>query len=1159
MCPPPRPDAPAWTHSPPYAGHVTKTTTTGQNYIKAIMIRSSSTRSQGWNVSVAVPSRLPKFVQARSAQYRLKKMASVPILKPTAVSLFLLCLPSAFPFFKNYHVWGLDVHVTLDRIIEKEEDMPSEIVWNEKTVAAVEDESLKSTIKRLEYDLHQIDNQFRVQSSNLHSTRNEMIRMASLIETLEQDKKLLQDLFKKSKDAHFEAELQLSCLIKSNSQNESLANSLERILDTEKMAKNDMIRENKRLESQLKNTTDTLSKAETLIRELQTKLSSLEMELKEAKVQIEHCQTTISKLHEEIKLLQEKITVVERQFKNEHQSRLNLEELSSQMRIELENLKLKLEKAMVDYVVETEKVIQKQNEIKRIKLDAESVVLEKDVTIKSLKDKFAEHILALNENVTNLQNDKKRLEKSVAEHKSRSEVLSAELDSVVKEKQNMELKKHRAETKAFEFELKIEQQNGSMAQLAGQKAKLAAEIQSTAFKLENLETELRQIIIEKTKLIRELTNQISNLEEANVVTFEYPSLRTELSVQKSRVIELSSENQSLNNKLDQAEQLSSDFSRKLVKSNEVISFLNAKVEEAEIYRLNSMEAQKKYYDFKISQLNDEIDILNSKINTLEKIKGQMLKDMKDLQDSLQMANNKIYLLDKKLKEHERSIAILTTNLQDMVEQFKICQEENRGLTNLTKKLQGHLDEMEIQITNLNEDNDKLRGELRNLNNELFVLSEKVKEAEKQRQRALAENEYLGKALTESEKLSTDKSEQILKLKEELAEFNLNLESKIREKLDEFEMIKKSLKKTIEELASSLEVETLNKLGAVKMQKILEEKLIDMESSLDQTILSRQEALSQVTKLQERNRDLTIVALKSDEKRQDVEQTLIDVQQKVIHYAKQCEELEAELRNILFYSHIYSTLFFYKAKAQANVFFEKLTVTENQSMENFVRAEFLESQNKKISKQYEDLVVECNNLVFKMTELDSKLKQCEADKLSLNDELIKEKESLDVSRQESRQFQANLLEARARIDELESNLSAAIEKAVCQEKKKLTQTERQLCEEQAAHLDTKKREKTAVKQLQTSQFILTEEKKRAERMNDTVSMLENRLRAYKCQREEAETVASMNYMRSRTLETDLTYTTKRADLADQVLQHYRSTNRSRNVILHDLPYVHMPLL
>lgn len=1098
------------------------------------MYRSTSSRHhsshQEWNVTNSGgQSRLPKFVQARSAQHRLKKIINpkpTAIVQPVAVPL----LPQVVDFSKSFkqYEWGETTSSTKLYNISENEDVPENIVWNQKTVDLVVDDTFKTRISQLEYQINQMDNQLRRQETSLKSTRDELSRALNLADGLDREKKLAEESAKKAKEAHFETDLRLCSVTKLQTKYEKLYEETKTNLEVESMAKSAFEREAKRFESELKISNETVQFAENLVREVQSKLSAKQQEVLSLVTTLEEHQRLIAKLQQETKILQERVIVLEKEVTTERINKEAYQKSEAELHNELQTVLVKFQEILNKNSAQTDIIADRERDIQKTKRELSDLVAEHENTLTVLKSKFGDQILNLNEQLSNLQRQKLSVDKAIIEAKRKNEELTTELESSYRVKRRIEISRQRIDDKAFERHLRIEQQHGFISDLTGQKFKLSADndkLRSTVYKAES---DTKDAL---TKL------QASN-RQINVLEFDLDRNLNENRDLKQQVNILTSQNTTLDNKLVETNQEADNYARKLANANEDKQYLMNRCHEIELAKIQELEEQKLKYEVKLHNLNEEKETLNNKISSLDKVRLHLLTDIQDLQDSLELANNKIHLAEQKIKYYEKYTEEQDKKLQETLENLHLTEEENRSLMRFAERLQASLVEAEESVQKLSSENDLLRSDLRTLDAELAKVSEQAKEAERQLRRLNEENVYNLKQLDQAEIVVLERDEKISRLKIEIANFNAILEQKIEEKRLEFEMIRKDLTQKILELTINLESETSSRLEVLKRQKIIEIQLTETENLLQHARKYTEEAQALARKFQDHNRILTQNLMQSGERCREYEK---EIQCADMHMKKmqiQCEEMSHTIQNL---------------DAENLHLKTKVETIRRELLEKQDRVDFLTNEKRRVETEFLDLQSEFNSLNDRFAEQGERLSHFEAANHNLSECLANEASQLSAAKAVNLRLETKIFDLENALERAERNTAIVVEKALSTVQVELLQAQSDLIKEKEVHLETTKREQHVRKQYQEATFQYEEEKKRCEKMDELIQIMESKVVIYNRQRQEAETESVSEHMRCKALDTELLYTNERASVAESVLNRVRTESKMHALGSVDVSY------
>lgn len=112
--------------------------------------------------------------------------------------------------------------------------------------------------------------------------------------------------------------------------------------------------------------------------------------------------------------------------------------------------------------------------------------------------------------------------------------------------------------------------------------------------------------------------------------------------------------------------------------------------------------------------------------------------------------------------------------------------------------------------------------------------------------------------------------------------------------------------------------------------------------------------------------------------------------------------------------------------------------------------------------------------------------------------------------------------------------------------KIKDLESQLDDEQRRLVDAQKSQRRTERRIKELTFSQDEDHKNHERMQELVDKLQNKVKSYKKQIEEAEEIAALNLAKFRKVQADLEQAEERADINEQVLARYKAKGRGVSV-------------
>merc|ERR1712241_1531495 len=135
------------------------------------------------------------------------------------------------------------------------------------------------------------------------------------------------------------------------------------------------------------------------------------------------------------------------------------------------------------------------------------------------------------------------------------------------------------------------------------------------------------------------------------------------------------------------------------------------------------------------------------------------------------------------------------------------------------------------------------------------------------------------------------------------------------------------------------------------------------------------------------------------------------------------------------------------------------------------------------------------------------------------------------------------EMQCQLDDAEQNAIKWGRKMAAKLESRIRDLEAELDSEQRRLGDATKNYKKADRGIKELTFRQEEDRKNAEKMQELVEKLQNQVRAYKRQIEEAEEIAAMNLAKFRKTQTDLQESIERAEINEQALAKLRARGRS----------------
>uniref|UniRef100_A0A8B9TSA9 Myosin heavy chain, skeletal muscle, adult n=1 Tax=Anas platyrhynchos TaxID=8839 RepID=A0A8B9TSA9_ANAPL len=883
---------------------------------------------------------------------------------------------------------------------EDEEEINAELTAKKRKL---EDEcsELKKDIDDLELTLAKVEKEKHATENKVKNLTEEMAALDETIVKLTKEKKALQEAHQQTLDDLQAEEDKVNTLTKAKTKLEQQVDDLEGSLEQEKKLRMDLERAKRKLEGDLKLAHDSIMDLENDKQQLDEKLKKKDFEISQIQSKIEDEQALGMQLQKKIKELQARIEELEEEIEAERTSRAKAEKHRADLSRELEEISERLEEAGGATAAQIDMNKKREAEFQKMRRDLEEATLQHEATAAALRKKHADSTAELGEQIDNLQRVKQKLEKEKSELKMEIDDLASNMESVSKAKAKNALahglqsarhdcdllrEQYEEEQEAKgELQRALSKANSEVAQwrtkyetdaiqrteeLEEAKYKLAQRLQDAEEHVEAVNAKCASLEKTKQRLQNEVEDLMIDVERANAAC-------AALDKKQKNFDKILAEWKQKYEETQAELEASQKESRSL--STELFKMKNAYEESLD--HLETLKRENKNLQQEISDLTEQIAEGGKAIHELEKVKKQIEQEKSEIQASLEEAEasleheeGKILRLqlelnqvkseiDRKIAEKDEEIDQLKRNHLRIVESLQSSldaeiRSRNEALR-LKKKMEGDLNEMEIQLSHANRVAAEAQKNLRNtqavlkdtqihLDDALRTqedLKEQVAMVERRANLLQAEIEELRAALEQTERsrkvaeqelLDASERVQLLhtqntslintkkKLETDIAQIQSEMEDTIQEARNaeekakkaitdaammaeelkkeqdtsaHLERMKKNLDQTVKDLQHRLdEAEQLALKGGKKQIQKLEARVRELEGEVDAEQKRSAEAVKGVRKYERRVKELTY---QSEEDRKNILrlQDLVDkLQMKVKSYKRQAEEAE-ELSNV----------------------------------------------------------------------------------------------------------------------------------------------------------------------------------------------------------------------------------------------------------------------
>nr|DBA21302.1 TPA: hypothetical protein GDO54_017969 [Pyxicephalus adspersus] len=564
---------------------------------------------------------------------------------------------------------------------------------------------------------------------------------------------------------------------------------LEGSFEQEKKPSLDFERAKRKLEGDLKMTQETVMDLENGKQQAEEKLKKKvkDFAISQLEGKIEDEQSMGSQLQKKIKKLQARI---EEEIETERATCAKVEKQRTDLSRELE-ISERLEEAGGATSAQIEMNKKCEAEFQKLRRDPKESTLQHEASSAALCRKHADSVAELGEQIDNLQRVKQKLEKEKSEFKMEIDDLASNLENVSKAKAKFEKVNCVLEDQLSELKSKDDEHIRVISDLTLQKASFQTESESFVSLLTRGEQGFIQQAEELKRQLGEKSKQFEKEQEAKA-----------------------------------------EVQRSLSKENGEVSQWRSKYETDAIQCTEEMEEAKKdqRLQSEVDNLMVDVERVNSAAAALDKKQRNLDRNLQHISDITEQFGESAKSINE-LEKARKQVKQEKSNLQSALEEKKsqkvidtiqstLDSEIRRNdALRLKKKMEGDLNELEIQLSHANHQTAKAQKQLKNVQSQLKL----------QLDDALRSQEDLKEQVAVVERRNTLQQAEIEEIRAALEQRDLErwlsrnswaalVAEELKKEQDtsaHLERMKKNLEQTVSELENELESEQKCGTEAIK--------------------------------------------------------------------------------------------------------------------------------------------------------------------------------------------------------------------------------------------------------------------------------------------------------------------------------------------------------
>merc|ERR1712152_6161 len=418
------------------------------------------------------------------------------------------------------------------------------------------------------------------------------------------------------------------------------------------------------------------------------------------------------------------------------------------------------------------------------------------------------------------------------------------------------------------------------------------------------------------------------------------------------------------------------------------------------------------------------------------------------------------------------------------------------------------DETNEQLDVVKRENKNLADEIKDLLDQLGDGGRSIHELDKQRRRLEVEKEELQAALEQEEN-------KVLRAQLELGQVRQEIDRKIHEKEEEFDNTRKNHQRAMDSMQASLEAESRAKAEALRIKKKLESDINELEIALDHASKANAEAHKSIKRYQAQLRDVEGLYEEEGRQRREIAEKAGLADRRANALQGELEEARALLDSAD------------RSKKQADMELSEARAAVNDMTTINSKAG---ADKRRLESSIHTMHAEIDDMLHQAKNSEEKAKKAMIDAARLADELRAEQDHSSHQEKSKRSLESQIAELEQRLVEANDSAAKGGRNAMAKLESRIRELEIELGSVQSKTSESYKGFQKAERRIKELQFQQDEDHKNQDRMSELAGKLQQKIKTYKKQIEEAEEIAALNLAKYRKAQQELEEAEERAKSA-----------------------------
>merc|ERR1719500_412019 len=731
-----------------------------------------------------------------------------------------------------------------------------------------------------------------------------------------------------------------------------------------------------------------------------------------------------------------------------------------------------------------------------------------------LRQKHNGSISELGEQIDNLNKLKAKAEKERNAVALELEEIQNQMGNDQNERSSLEKQGKSVQQLIYDCQGRLDDLQRALHEADGSKRKLAVENCDLVHQFEEAERAAAQFSKDRTSLTTQLddSKRLADAETRERINLlgKMRNMQHELNVMKEH--------------LDEEYEAKQEVERQLSKAFSDIQLWKTRYETEGVARAEEIERDKSKVIGRLAEAEDTIQSLQEKLATLEKAKARAKAEIDDLTSECERLETNANIIEKRGRNFDKVVNEWRLKAEDLQNEIASSQTECRNFSSEYFRVKSSNEELLEVLDSVKRENKNLAEEIKDLLDQLGEGGRSLHELDKSRRKLEIEKEELQAALEEAEAAIEQEENKVLRAQLEMSQVRQEIDRRIQEKEEEFDHARKNHQRAVESIQASIEAEARTKEESLRVKKKHEADINEMEIALDHANKAHSESKKVIKRTHMQLVDVNAAIEEERKIKNEVLEQNGLTERKANALTGELEESKALLEAAI------------RGQRQVE---QELIDTREQVVDINSYNGSLANEKRRLENDIHQMQADLDNMLAACKNSEEKAKRAMVDAGRLADEPRSEQAHAAAQGKAARTTEVSLAEMQNKAEQA----SFAIARGAAQIPAKLEERahtiemelNRTIQHTDEVHKTITKGERR-VKELL---FQQEENKKNQDRITDLVDKLQQKIKSYKKQIEEAEEIAAINLAKFRKAQQDFEEAEERSKICEANITKYRS--------------------